>query len=103
MPNCNWLAWDSMRARFAVIPAAGLGTRFYPWTKAVPKELLPIVDVPALQLVMDEAIAAGYEEFISPHMVNEASGYGTGQLPDKEGQIYQNSMSASRRRRCGCL
>jgi UTP--glucose-1-phosphate uridylyltransferase len=48
-----------MRARFAVIPAAGLGTRFYPWTKAVPKELLPIVDVPALQLVMDEAIAAG--------------------------------------------
>lgn len=41
-----------------------------------------------IQFFLDEAIAAGYEEFISPHMVNEASGYGTGQLPDKEGQMY---------------
>ena len=48
-----------MSIRSAVIPAAGLGTRFLPVTKAVPKELLPIVDVPALQLVMDEAVAAG--------------------------------------------
>ena len=53
-----------MRARTAVIPAAGLGTRFYPVTKAVPKELLPIVDVPALQLVMDEAVAAGIEHIV---------------------------------------
>src|SRR3989338_6029996 len=37
---------------------------------------------------LDEAEKAGYEEFIPPHMVNEASGYGTGQLPDKEGQMY---------------
>jgi UTP--glucose-1-phosphate uridylyltransferase len=64
VPNPNWLAWDSMRARTAVIPAAGLGTRFYPVTKAVPKELLPIVDVPALQLVMDEAVAAGIEHIV---------------------------------------
>ena len=64
VPNCNWLAWDSMRARTAVIPAAGLGTRFYPVTKAVPKELLPIVDVPALQLVMDEAVAAGIDHIV---------------------------------------
>jgi len=41
-----------------------------------------------IQFFLDEAIAAGYEEFISPHVVNEASGYGTGQLPDKEGQMY---------------
>jgi UTP--glucose-1-phosphate uridylyltransferase len=47
-----------------VIPAAGLGTRFLPVTKAVPKELLPIVDVPALQLVMDEAVAAGVDHIV---------------------------------------
>ena len=44
-----------MRARTAVIPAAGMGTRFLPATKAVPKELLPIIDTPALQLIIDEA------------------------------------------------
>lgn len=53
-----------MRARTAVVPAAGLGTRFYPVTKAVPKELLPIYDVPALQLVMDEAVAAGADHIV---------------------------------------
>ena len=41
-----------------------------------------------IQFFLDEATASGYEEFISPHVVNEASGYGTGQLPDKEGQMY---------------
>src|SRR3977135_2345618 len=45
--------------RKAVIPAAGLGTRFLPATKAVPKEMLPIVDVPTIQLVIDEAVQAG--------------------------------------------
>ena len=53
-----------MRAHTAVIPAAGLGTRFYPVTKAVPKELLPIFDVPALQVVMDEAIGAGCDHIV---------------------------------------
>lgn len=53
-----------MRARTAVIPAAGLGTRFYPVTKAVPKELLPIVDVPALQLILDEAVGAGCNRIV---------------------------------------
>jgi UTP--glucose-1-phosphate uridylyltransferase len=59
-----------MKARTAVIPAAGLGTRFYPVTSVVPKELLPIVDVPALQLVLDEAIGAGIEHVVlvsKPH------------------------------------
>lgn len=53
-----------MTLRTAVIPAAGLGTRFLPATKAVPKELMPIFDTPALQLVMDEAIGAGAEHIV---------------------------------------
>jgi UTP--glucose-1-phosphate uridylyltransferase len=52
------------RVRKAVIPAAGLGTRFLPATKAIPKEMLPIVDVPTIQLVIEEALAAGIEEII---------------------------------------
>ena len=43
------------RARKAVIPAAGLGTRFLPATKAIPKELLPIIDTPALEFIVAEA------------------------------------------------
>jgi UTP--glucose-1-phosphate uridylyltransferase len=52
------------RVRKAVIPAAGLGTRFLPATKAIPKEMLPIVDVPTIQLVVEEAVAAGIEDII---------------------------------------
>ena len=48
----------------AVIPVAGLGTRFLPVTKAIPKELLPIVDTPVLQLLVEEATTAGIEEII---------------------------------------
>ena len=44
------------KVRKAVIPAAGLGTRFLPATQAIPKEMLPIVDVPTIQLVIDEAV-----------------------------------------------
>jgi UTP--glucose-1-phosphate uridylyltransferase len=47
-----------------VIPAAGLGTRFLPATKAIPKEMLPIVDVPTIQLVIDEAVRAGITDVI---------------------------------------
>src|SRR5712691_1637081 len=42
-----------------VIPAAGLGTRFLPYTKAMPKEMIPIVDKPAIQFVVEEAVASG--------------------------------------------
>src|SRR3954471_4272978 len=49
----------SATARKAVIPVAGLGTRFLPATKAVPKELLPVVDRPALQYIVEEAARAG--------------------------------------------
>jgi UTP--glucose-1-phosphate uridylyltransferase len=48
----------------AVIPAAGLGTRFLPATKAIPKEMLPIVDVPTLQLIVEEAVGAGIEQIV---------------------------------------
>jgi UTP--glucose-1-phosphate uridylyltransferase len=52
------------RIRKAVFPVAGLGTRFLPATKAIPKEMLPIVDRPLIQLVVDEARDAGIEQFI---------------------------------------
>src|SRR5690606_22141201 len=48
--------------RKAVIPAAGLGTRFLPATKAMPKEMLPIVDKPAIHHIVEEAARAGIEE-----------------------------------------
>jgi UTP--glucose-1-phosphate uridylyltransferase len=50
--------------RAAVIPAAGLGTRFLPATKAMPKEMLPVVDKPAIQFVVEEAVAAGLEDVL---------------------------------------
>jgi UTP--glucose-1-phosphate uridylyltransferase len=52
------------RARKAVIPVAGLGTRFLPATKAVPKELLPVVDRPALQYIVEEAARAGLADVL---------------------------------------
>jgi len=54
----------SKKVRKAVIPAAGLGTRFLPATKAMPKEMLPIVDKPIIQYVVEEAVASGIEEII---------------------------------------
>ena len=51
------------KVRKAVLPVAGLGTRVLPATKVVPKEMLPVFDRPALQYVVDEAIAAGIEHF----------------------------------------
>ncbi len=53
-----------MRVRKAIIPAAGLGTRFLPATKAQPKEMLPIVDKPALQYIVEEAVASGLKEIL---------------------------------------
>lgn len=53
-----------MRVTTAVIPAAGLGTRFLPATKATPKEMLPIVDKPAIQYVVEEAVAAGLDDVL---------------------------------------
>jgi UTP--glucose-1-phosphate uridylyltransferase len=53
-----------MKVRKAIIPAAGLGTRFLPATKAQPKEMLPIVDKPTLQYIIEEAVASGIEEVL---------------------------------------
>ena len=53
-----------MRARKAVIPAAGLGTRFLPATKAQPKEMLPVIDKPAIQYVVEEAVRAGITDIL---------------------------------------
>src|SRR3954453_16296544 len=50
--------------RKAVIPAAGLGTRFLPATKAQPKEMLPVVDKPAIQYVVEEAVRAGIRDLL---------------------------------------
>lgn len=54
----------SKKIRKAVIPAAGLGTRFLPVTKAQPKEMLPIVDKPTIQYIIEEAVASGIEEIL---------------------------------------
>lgn len=53
-----------MKIRKAIIPAAGLGTRFLPATKAMPKEMLPIVDKPTIQYIIEEAVASGIEDII---------------------------------------
>lgn len=54
----------TQKVRKAVIPAAGLGTRFLPATKALPKEMLPIVDTPTVQYIIEEAVASGIEEIL---------------------------------------
>jgi UTP--glucose-1-phosphate uridylyltransferase len=71
------------RVRKAVIPAAGLGTRFLPATKATPKEMLPIVDKPTIQLVVEEAVAAGIEEIV---LVN---GRGKSSIEDHFDHAYE--------------
>jgi len=55
---------DAMKVRKAVIPAAGLGTRFLPATKAVPKEMLPLIDTPSIQLVVQEAVRSGLTDIL---------------------------------------
>lgn len=53
-----------MKVRKAVIPVAGLGTRFLPYTKAIPKEMLPIIDLPAIHFIVQEAIDSGIESIL---------------------------------------
>ena len=52
------------KVRKAVIPAAGMGTRFLPATKAMAKEMMPVVDTPSIQFVVEEAIKSGIEEIL---------------------------------------
>ena len=60
----RFMSYINMRVRKAVFPVGGLGTRFLPATKSLPKEMLPIVDKPLIQYAVEEALAAGIEEFI---------------------------------------
>jgi UDP-glucose pyrophosphorylase len=53
-----------IKVRKAVIPVAGLGTRVLPASKAIPKEMMPVVDKPVIQYVVEEAVAAGIKEII---------------------------------------
>ena len=69
--------------RKVVIPAAGLGTRFLPATKSVPKEMLPIVDTPTIQLIVEEALKAGATEVV---LVN---GRGKGAIEDHFDRSYE--------------
>ena len=75
------------RAVKAVIPAAGLATRFLPATKAVPKELLPVVDRPVLQYIVEEAVTAALD--ISDGLAGEA-----GHLVTSTGFVASSRMTA---------
>jgi UTP--glucose-1-phosphate uridylyltransferase len=55
---------EGRKVRKAVLPVAGVGTRFLPATKAIPKEMLPIIDVPSIQLIVEECVASGIEEIV---------------------------------------
>jgi UTP--glucose-1-phosphate uridylyltransferase len=74
---------DSSPVRKAVIPAAGLGTRFLPATKATPKEMLPVLDTPAIQYVVEEAVAAGLRDVLM------ITGRGKRQIEDHFDRNYE--------------
>ena len=78
--------------RKVVIPAAGLGTRFLPATKAIPKEMLPIVDTPTIQLVVEEAVKAGVEQVV---VVN---GRGKSAIEDHFDRSYELEDTLSRKK-----
>ena len=78
--------------RKVVIPAAGLGTRFLPATKAIPKEMLPIVDTPTIQLVVEEAVKAGVEQVV---VVN---GRGKSAIEDHFDRSYELEDALSRKK-----
>ncbi len=82
-----------MGIRKAVFPAAGLGTRFLPATKAQPKEMLPIVDRPTIQYVVEEAVASGIQEIIV------VTGRGKNAIEDHFDRCLELEMMLSRRGR----
>ena len=63
------------KIRKAVIPAAGFGTRFLPATKAMPKEMLPIVDKPAIQYIVEEILHSAYGNYLLPHLLSLSSSW----------------------------
>jgi UTP--glucose-1-phosphate uridylyltransferase len=83
--------------RKVVIPAAGLGTRFLPATKSVPKEMLPIVDTPTIQLIVEEAVRAGAQQVV---VVN---GRGKGAIEDHFDRSYELEDTLSRKNKTDLL
>jgi UTP--glucose-1-phosphate uridylyltransferase len=75
----------------AVLPVAGLGTRFLPATKAIPKEMLPIVDKPTIQIVVEEAVAAGLKDIVF------ITGRGKGEIEDHFDITYELEDTLARR------
>ena len=85
----------SISVRTAVVPAAGLGTRFLPTTKAVPKELLPVVDIPAIEYVAAEAAQAGAQRLVlvvSPDKESVATYFDP--MPDLEAELRGRDKDA---------
>ena len=85
-----------MQVRTAVIPAAGLGTRFLPASKAVPKELMPIGDTPALQIVIDEALGAGIDHVVVVEQRSEAGDRGLLRAVARGGRASSSRAAAPR-------
>lgn len=86
-----------MSIRKAVLPVAGFGTRVLPATKAVPKEMLPVVDRPALQYVVDEALEAGIEHFVF------VTGRNKGAIEDYFDHAYELEQSLEAKKKTAIL
>ncbi|GAA4707858.1 UTP--glucose-1-phosphate uridylyltransferase GalU [Brevibacillus fulvus] len=82
-----------MKVKKAIIPAAGLGTRFLPATKAQPKEMLPIVDKPAIQYIIEEAVSSGIEDILI------VTGRGKRAIEDHFDKSYELEASLSARQK----
>jgi len=87
----------TQRVRKAVLPVAGLGTRFLPATKAMPKEMLTVVDRPLIQYAIEECLAAGIDEFVF------VTGRNKGALEDHFDHAYELEMTLEQRRKAGEL
>lgn len=86
-----------MTIRKAVLPVAGLGTRVLPATKAIPKEMLPVVDRPAIQYVVDEALEAGIEHIVF------VTGRNKGAIEDYFDRAYELEATLQQKRKAGVL
>src|SRR5436305_3478309 len=86
-----------MRVRKAVIPAAGLGTRFLPVTKSQPKEMLPLVDKPAIQYVVEQAVSAGIRDVLI------ITGRGERSIEDQLDRFFELEWRLEQAGKCGEL
>src|SRR3546814_10907367 len=91
IPSTTKVHSMTRRVRTAVLPVAGLGTRFLPATKVMPKEMLPVVDKPIIQYAIDEARAAGIERSV---FVN---GRGKSMLEDHFDMAYELNATLKER------